>query len=232
MRTGYEDLIHRFVEQRFPGATSVIVAGSTVRGERTATSDVDLLLLGPEGFLADGADSLAATYAHEGETIEVFAYARHGFERWARRGVEDRRPVIVRMLLEGRALVGDRDLDDLRERWAEVSERGPQPTRAEVDALRYAVTDLLDDLQDASDELERRVIADALLRQVAALVLVTSHRWIATGKHLARELRHWDPERAARLTDPYVAGDLAAFHAAASTELDAAGGRLSTGFVR
>lgn len=232
MRTGYEDLVRRFVADRFPDATSVIVAGSTVRGERTPTSDVDLLLLGPDGFLADGADSLAATYAHDGEAIEVFAYTPAGFERWARRGVDQWRPVIVRMLLEGRALAGDDALDPLRERWAETYDRGPQPTPAEVDLLRSAITDLLDDLADATDGLERHVVAAELLRQAATLALVTSHRWIATGKHLPRELRRWDAVRAARLTDPYVAGDLDAFHAAAAAELDAAGGRLREGFVR
>lgn len=232
MHTGYEGLVHRFVADRFPGATTVIVAGSTVRGERTPTSDVDLLLLGPDGFLADDAECLAATYAHEGETLEVFAYTLDGFERWAQRGVEQWRPVIVRMLLEGRALVGDDALDSLRERWAETYDRGPQPEQADVDLLRYAITDLLDDLADATDALERHVIAAETLRQVASLALVTNHRWIGTGKHLPRELRQWDAVRAARLTDPYVAGDLDAFHAAASAELDAAGGRLRTGFVR
>lgn len=232
MRTGYEDLVGSLVARRFPGATTVIVAGSTARGERTPTSDVDLLLLGPDGFLEGGADSLAATYAHEGEAIEVFAYTPEGFERWAQRGIDDWRPVIVRMLLEGRALVADDALDAMRERWATTYDVGPQPAAAELDLLRYTVTDLLDDLADATDDLERRVVADALLRQVASLALVANHRWIGTGKHLARELRRWDAARAARLTEPYVVGDLVAFHAAASAELDAAGGRLHTGFTR
>ncbi|WP_284252967.1 nucleotidyltransferase domain-containing protein [Litorihabitans aurantiacus] len=232
MRTWYEDVVGRFVAERFPDATSVIVAGSTVRNERTASSDVDLLLLGPDGFLADGADSLAATYAHEGEAVEVFAYTPVGFERWAQRGVEQWRPVIVRMLLEGRVLAGDEVLEQLRERWAETYDRGPQPEDADVNLLRYAITDLVDDLADVTDDVERRVVAAELLRQVASLALITNHRWIGTGKHLSRELRRWDAVRAARLTDPYVAGDFDAFHAAAAAELESAGGRLRTGFTR
>ncbi|WP_350349407.1 nucleotidyltransferase domain-containing protein [Agromyces sp. G08B096] len=232
MQDVYDGLVGRFAAERFPGATSVIVAGSTARGERTPTSDIDLLLLGDDGFLGDGADSLAATFAHEGEAIEVFAYTPEGFDHWARRGVAEWRPVIVRMLLQGRTLRGDRRLDALRGVWAPIMASGPRPAPHEIDLLRYAITDLLDDLADTADPLERRIVADTLLQRVAELALVTNHRWLGAGKHLARELRAWDAERAARLVDPYLAGEVDAFAAAAFAELNAAGGRLHTGFVR
>ncbi|MFC0674667.1 nucleotidyltransferase domain-containing protein [Brachybacterium hainanense] len=232
MRTGYEATVLRFVDERFPMAESVIVAGSTAREERTATSDIDLLLLGGGGFLGQEADSLAATFSCEGEPIEVFAYTAEGFERWARRGVEEARPVIVRMLIEGIVLRGGPGLAALQGRWGPILARGPEASPHTIDLHRYAATDLLDDLADARDPFERRIIADALLQRIAAIVLLSDRRWLGTGKHLARALRAWDAARAEQLAAPYLAGDLDAFAAAARIELDVAGGRLQGGFVR
>lgn len=97
---------------------------------------------------------------------------------------------------------------------------------------RYVVTDILDDLADATDPLEAHVLMHTLFLEISELVLLANGRWIGAGKHLPRRLRDWDPERAAALADPYLTGDRPAFLAAASRELEAAGGRLQAGHVR
>lgn len=225
------DVARRFVEARFPDATTAVVAGSTARGERTTTSDIDLLLVGPRTMLA-GADSLAPTYAVDGEVLEVFAYTPAGFEAWATAGVAQYRPVIVHMLLEGVPLRGGAELDVLRARWRPVIDAGPTAGPGELDHLRYVVTDLLDDLVDATDPLERRIVAATLLEKITTLLLLNDHRWIGVGKHAARRLREWDPARAERLVAPFLADDPRAFADAVSVELDTVGGRLQDGYVR
>lgn len=221
----------RFVAAHFPLAEAAVVGGSTSTGTRTATSDIDLLLLGPPAML-DGDDSRAATWSFEGEAIEVFAYAEHGFERWAARGVEQCRPVIVDMLVRGTAVRDGALLDALRARWAPILAQGPSVDAHRINLLRYAVTDLVDDLRDAEDPFERHVTMACLLEQVAALALLSNGRWLGSGKHLARQLRKWSPDRAAALAEPFVAGDAPGFLRAAERELDRAGGRLREGFVR
>ncbi|WP_206446332.1 nucleotidyltransferase domain-containing protein [Agrococcus sp. KRD186] len=225
------EIARRFVEQEFPGADSAVVAGSTASGRRTATSDIDLLVLGPEGMLGD-ADSLAANYAFEGEAMEVFAYTEAGFDRWANRGVEEARPVIVDMLVGGTAVLTGPTLLRLRPDWAAVLARGPVVDRRRLDLMRYAVTDLLDDLLDAHDALEQRTIMACLFEDVAALALLANGRWLGRGKHLVRRLRAWSPDRANALAAPLLAGDASAFGIAAGHELERAGGRLREGFVR
>ncbi|MBO9626445.1 MAG: nucleotidyltransferase domain-containing protein [Microbacterium sp.] len=225
------DTAERFVAARYPEATTAIVAGSTARGERTATSDIDLLLIGETLF--DGAkESEASTHEFEGEVFEVFAYTPKGFETWAERGVAQHRPVVVHMLVEGIPIRADDGFDALRRRWATVVATGPLLDTAEAALRRYMISDLVDDLRDAVDPLERRVVASTLFERIAELMLLSEGRWIGTGKWLPRRLRELDPARAERLTDPLLADDYAAFADRAEEELTRAGGRVQAGFVR
>lgn len=225
------EIVRRFVQARFPLAEGVIVGGSTSTGTRTASSDIDLLLLGPAAML-EGDDSLAATCAFGGEAIEVFAYDEQGFERWAALGVEQCRPVIVDMLVHGELLRDSALVRALRHRWAPILSRGPAVDAHRIDLLRYTVTDLVDDLRDAEDPFERHATMARLLEQVAALALLSNGRWLGTGKHLARRLREWSPDRSAALAAPFIAGDARGLLLAAERELERAGGRLREGFVR
>lgn len=224
-------LVERFVTRHFPGAEVVIVAGSTARGTRTPTSDIDLLLLGDELF-EGGRDSLAATYRFEGEVFEVFAYTYQGFATWAERGLAQYRPVIVQMLLDGLTVRGGAERERCRTLWEPVYRRGPELDDAEGRLRRYVLTDVLDDFIDASDPLEKHVLASLLFERTAELILLTNGRWVGAGKYLPRRLREFDAERADALSAPLLAHDHTAFAARVAHELERAGGRLQDGFER
>lgn len=227
----FADLARRFADARFPNASLVLVGGSTARNERTATSDVDLLVLGDRVF-SDERSSLAATFEHEGEVFEVFAYTSSGFNEWAERGVREYRPVIVDMLVSGVVVVDDGSLDRMRAHWAQTYAAGPSVSDHELRARRYGITDLIDDLADAVDPVEKHVIAFTLYERLAELVLLYNRCWIGTGKNLPRRLRELDPQLATALGSPLVAGDHAAFGQRAAYELERLGGRVQVGFVR
>jgi hypothetical protein len=230
------EIARRFVSAHFPQAEIALVAGSTARGSRTRTSDIDLLLIGDEVFShahsGDAQRSLAAGFEFEGEFFEVFAYTVEGFAQWAERGVAQHRPVIVQMLIEGAEVRGGPLLDVLRDDWRAVLADGPTVDPHELDVRRYMITDLLDDLGDAADPLERRVIAALLFEKTAELMLLSARRWIGTGKYLPRRLRELSTERAEALAEPLLRDDVATFAARVEHELDAAGGRVQAGFVR
>ncbi|WP_315068293.1 nucleotidyltransferase domain-containing protein [uncultured Microbacterium sp.] len=228
----HADLIERFIASAYPRAEIAIVAGSTARGERTASSDIDLLLIGDALFDDSSQSSKAATHEFEGELIEVFAYTPDGFDDWAHRGIGQYRPVIVHMLVEEQPIRRNRSFDEFRARWSEILTAGPSLGAEESRFRRYMITDLLDDLRDATDELERRVVADVLFERIAELMLLGDRRWIATGKWLPRRLRALSEERTERLSAPLLTGDFAAFADRVEEELDRAGGRLQAGFVR
>lgn len=230
----YAGIAERFIATMFPNADIAVVGGSTARGERTATSDLDLLLLGEDLFDAfdDDRTGLASTYEFEGEVIEVFAYTRAGFDEWAGRGIAEHRPVIVHLLVEGEVLRGGDRADELRRAWGAVLDTGPAVTDHELMMRRYVITDVLDDLRDATDPLERTVLAHILFQRTAELILLGARQWVATGKHLPRRLRALEPRRAESLSRPLLAGDLGAFADAVEAELDRAGGRVQAGFTR
>lgn len=222
----------RFVSARYPAADVAVVAGSTARDERTPTSDIDLLLLGDDLFAGTDRTSEAATHVFEGEIFEVFAYTPDGFDEWADRGVAQHRPVIVHMLVEGTAIRDDGRLTSLRRRWQSILDTGPSLSAQESAFRRYVITDVLDDLRDATDPLEQQVEAAILFERIAELMLLDERRWIATGKWLPRRLRNLSVERADRLSIPLLERDYATFADRVDDELDRMGGRVQSGFVR
>lgn len=225
-------IAERFVDAHYPGADVAVVAGSTARGERTPSSDIDLLLLGDRLFAVEEQTSEASTHEFEGEIFEVFAYTPAGFDEWADRGVAQHRPVTVHMLVEGIAIRDDGRLSGLRARWRSVLDDGPSLSAKESAFRRYVITDVLDDLRDATDALEQQVEAAILFERVAELMLLSEGRWTATGKWLPRRLRSLSRERADLLSTPLLARDYAAFAARVEDELIRAGGRVQSGFVR
>lgn len=224
--------VERFLVERYPRARTAIVAGSTARDERTHTSDIDLLLIDDDLFADDAQASEAATFEFEGEIFEVFAYTAAGFETWANRGVAQHRPVIVHMLVEGVPVRSGPGLDDLRARWGAVLAAGPTVEDRESRFRRYVITDLLDDLGDATDPLEQRVVAGLLFERMAELMLLADGQWIGSGKWLPRRLRAWSSERTEQLSAPLLAGDIPGFAARVGEELELAGGRVQAGFER
>ncbi|MEV7609320.1 nucleotidyltransferase domain-containing protein [Microbacterium sp. NPDC089320] len=225
-------IAERFVAARYPGADVAVVAGSTARGDRTPSSDIDLLLLGDDLFASEAQTSEASTHEFEGEIFEVFAYTPSGFDEWADRGVAQHRPVTVHMLVEGIAIRDDGRLSALRRRWRTLLDEGPSLNAQESALRRYVITDVLDDLRDATDPLEQRVEAAILFERIAELMLLREGHWIATGKWLPRRLRDLSRERAELLSTPLLAEDYVGFAAAVDDELDRAGGRVQSGFVR
>ena len=221
----------RFVASKYPAATIAVVGGSTARNQRTATSDIDLLLIGDDPFL-DDRSAEAASHAFEGETFEVFAYTWSAFSEWAQRDLDRHRPVIVRMLVDGLPVRDDGRLAGLRRVWIEKLRNGPTTSSEDLALRRYIIADLIDDLRDARDPVEQHVIAAMLYERSAELMLLSGGQWIATGKWLPRVLRDFDGGRASALSAPLVVGDHLALADAAETELRRAGGRPSDGFVR
>jgi hypothetical protein len=222
------------VADRFPDARAAWLAGSVASGTATPTSDLDITVLLP-GPPAPFRESLE----YDGWPVELFVHSRESVARWLARDLERRRPTLARLISTGVVIL---DVDGagtaLAEECAGILSAGPGPLRdADRDSMRYALTDLLDDLVDARDPAVAAAVGSATWEAAAHLLLAADGRWWGTGKWLVHELREYDAAHATAYAlrlhaglAAAVGGDGVLLAVVAEEILDGAGGRLWVGY--
>ncbi|MBS2531264.1 nucleotidyltransferase domain-containing protein [Catenulispora sp. NF23] len=213
------------LRERYPQAVWSVLAGSVMTAHRTAGSDLDIVVVLPlDDPLAPRRESLM----FRDWPVELFVHDERTLDFWLAKERAERKPTLCRMVGSGTAIVGDP-----RERQAvcrKVLDAGPDPlAKPQLEAARYALTDLLDDLVHATDPGERQVIATTLWTVTGDDALIAGNHWIGNGKWLLRELRSQDPEFAERWLA--ARDDPAAVRACARDVLDRLGGPLFDGYL-
>jgi hypothetical protein len=227
-----------FVASRFPEAAVAFVGGSVLTEDRTPTSDLDVVVVVPEEVVVADSGMRAPyreTFEHDGWVVEAFVHTRASLDRYWASDAERRVCSLLRMCLESVVLV-DRDgsADGIRVVAATLMAQGPPAyTDAELAAVRYGLTDLLDDMAGCDREDELVYLASAVVQEVATVALVSAGRWAGRGKALARALRADEPDLAERLVDGHrhvvMYGDTVVLHRAAVDVLLRVGGPLMDG---
>lgn len=220
-----------FVASTFPEAAAAFVGGSVLTEDRTPTSDLDVVVLldGPPAPYRE-------TFEHEGWIVEAFVHTRASLDDYWERDARRRVCSLMRMCADSVVVTDPAGVAaEIRAAAAARIAEGPPPlSEQEVDAQRYGLTDLLDDMAGCDREDEMVYIADLVVAQAAALALESSGRWSGAGKALARELRAAEPDLAERLVDGHrhvvTYGDTAVLHRAAVDVLLRVGGPLLVGY--
>ncbi len=215
---------------RFKGASHLFVAGSILRGDGNAFSDIDMVVLYPrlerawrESFVFDGFPIEA--FVQDPETLAYF------LQNDAERGV----PVMVDMVANG-VIISDAPAEAaaIQQRARQVLAAGPKPlSGAPLDALRYILTDLADDLRAERPADEIAATAAQLYPRLIDLMLLGRNRWTGNGKWGPRLLRRLDPrlaEAAAEAFRDAVLGKPAAFLSLTDRELARHGGGCFDGY--
>lgn len=224
-------LAERALAMRHPDAAYGFAAGSIVRGEATATSDLDLVVV------YDAVKSARrASFTLEGTPVETFIHDPETLA-WAFRdeaGVA--RCAMLTMVSEGRICgARRRGAKALQARARARLAKGPRPLdAARRDLLRYHVTDKIDDLRDPRPTEQLPALGFMLYDTLAELILRGAGRWAANGKWIPRSLRALDPATG----DAFVAAfdallvrrDPAPLVAFAETVLEPHGGWLFDGY--
>jgi hypothetical protein len=209
----------------FPDAVAAFLGGGVLSARRTATSDLDIVVVLP-GPPAPFRESLR----WRGWPVELFVHDRASVGRYFASDAARRKPSLARMVADGTVLTGSAEVvESITELARAVLAAGPpEPTAAELQLRRYGLTDLLDDLAGSTDAGETAVICWTIWTQTAELALLLAGTWLGGGKWLLRELRAADPALAAELVA--AMGDPALLTAAADKVLDRAGGRFWAGY--
>jgi hypothetical protein len=131
------------------------------------------------------------------------------------------------MIATGAAVAGDPA--GAQAECARILAAGPPPlTREEIDRQRYALTDLIDDLNHAVDVAERITMTATGWVAAGDAALRLGGHWTGRGKWLLRELRDMDPELAGEWLA--AAGSAARTATFAREVLDRSGGPLFDGY--
>lgn len=218
---------------RYGGAAFAYVAGAITRGEGTYLSDIDLVVVFDrldaarrESFLVDGVPVEA--FVHDPETLEWFV------EDDIARG----RPSILNMIVEGSVIgANPASAEALRATIAaRLSSGPPPPSTAALNALRYEITDAIDDLQGDRRADEVMAIGALLHPRLVELALRGRGHWNGAGKWAPRLLAEMDAGLAGRFNTAFrmlfVESDAGPVIALADAELAPHGGRLFDGDCR
>jgi hypothetical protein len=218
--------------ERYPDAIAVFAAGSIVRGEGTASSDLDLVVVFEtlprayrESFHAHGYPVEA--FVHDRETLEYF-FAE--IDRPS--GV----PALAQMMVEGVEIpAADAVSRELKERAAAMIAAGPPALDPDTERrMRYVVSDLIDDLRAPRSMNEIVGAGSRLYEQLANYHLRRQGRWSANGKALPRVLHQVDPELCARYCQSFntlfAQGETVEVIRLAEELLQPAGGPLFDGY--
>lgn len=170
---------------RFPEAVAVFLAGSVMRGQGTEHSDLDVVVIYPS-LPSAHRESLVhwdwpvELFVHDPETLAYF------FETDRQRGV----PSLAAMVAEGLELP---EPNETSRHWKQVAQdllkQGPPPWPIpELDAARYAITDVCDDLRSPRSPHHAMASACRLYEMLANFALRAHGRWSATGKSIPGQL--------------------------------------------
>lgn len=224
----------RLVRERFPDARAVWLGGSAATNSMTSTSDLDVTVL-----LASDPAPFRESLTLGKQPVELFVHTEDSLRFFCAHDLRRRRPTMLRLI--GTSIVvidADGAGRRLREEFGRLDREGPPALSAdEIDAARYVVTDLLDDLSEGGTEALS--IAATLWRETAELVLGANARWSGAGKWLLRELRMLDGDRDTQHADALLSGlaavsrgDVTAMQDAVNAALAPIGGRLFDGYRR
>ncbi|GAA2104985.1 nucleotidyltransferase domain-containing protein [Streptomyces albiaxialis] len=243
-RTAPADRARALADDRFPHALGTLLGGSAATGRATATSDLDVVVLLPEGET-----SRREVIRHEGRPAELFLHTLADVPGHFERDRRLRRGTILFLYDQGTVL-GDPHghMARLRDRARALLAEGPPPLApAEWERGRYVLTCFLDDLNDTSpddrhdgynryDRHEQLVLADFALREAAHLLTAHHGRWTGIGKWLPRRLLAADPVRGGELLEGHRAvaerADVGPLAMAVERVLNLLGGPLREGYTQ
>lgn len=185
------DVVLAIWQSKFPDAELVFLAGSVVRSEATAYSDLDLVVVYKklqnawrESFLFEGWPIEA--FVHDPATLNYFFTEVDGKAGFSS---------LANMVLEGIPIPAASAFSDALKETAEksIAAGPPQLSQEELDRARYAITDVVDDLRAPRNKVEAVAAGTKLYPLLADFYLRSQNKWSATGKAIPRLLEKQDP---------------------------------------
>jgi predicted nucleotidyltransferase len=199
-----EDLIRitrQILDDRYPAAGVILLAGSLLRGEGTPYSDLDLLVIFDqiphawrESFEFQGYPVEA--FVHDPETLNYFIFDASRTSK---------SPAMARMVLEGVEVPGPTEISQsLKRIAADLIASGPPELGDEDERwLRYSITNLIDDIRQPRSRDELVASGAELYGALANYYFRTKGLWPAVNKSIPRTFGKADPDLFSRFREGF-----------------------------
>ncbi len=184
------------LQERFPAARVIFLAGSVMRGEGTPYSDLDLVVVYDQIEAA-----WRESFMHRGWPIEAFVHDPESLEYFFQEldrnsGV----PALPSMVAEGVPIPARSPFSErLQARARACLQAGPPPWSSdELVKSRYAITDLCEDLRCPREADELMATGARLYESLAEFAFRSEGKWSAHGKKIPWRMERDDPSFRAR----------------------------------
>jgi predicted nucleotidyltransferase len=194
-------VVQELLESRYVGAKVIFLAGSVIRGEANAYSDVDLVVVFPRVERA-----YRESFYHRTWPVEAFVHdpdtMRHFF-------LEVDRPIgsssLAEMVSEGLEVPSESDFSrDLKQLARQVISEGPPAmSEPELEDRRYQISELLDDIREPRNRQELFASASVIYGELAEFFLRSRRAWAASGKGVIKRLKKADAAFARRFFESF-----------------------------
>lgn len=188
-------------ETRYNGAEAIFLAGSVGRGEATAHSDLDLVVIYPRVSVA-----YRESFFHRDWPVEAFIHDADSLEFFfADVDPQLGRATLAEMIAEGHEVPGATDLTaKLKVRAAEILQAGPPSlSEEEIQDRRYHISELVDDLREPKNRGELIATAALLYSELADFYFRRRRGWTGNGKGLLRRMKKGDPVFARQFSEAF-----------------------------
>lgn len=188
-------------ETRYKDASLILLAGSVVRGDETAYSDLDVVVIYEnlkharrESFIENGWPVEA--FIHDLETLRYFFYKVD-----APSGI----PALPQMVLEGIPIPEKTTIEnEVKSMAKRLLTDGPGILSTEnLDRMRYSITDLVDDLRETKNNEELVATGSRLYEILADFYFRSNNKWSANRKMIPRNLLLIDKSLAKKFADSF-----------------------------
>ncbi|KPB03854.1 nucleotidyltransferase domain-containing protein [Bacillus sp. CHD6a] len=220
----------KIIDKYFPHCEGALLAGSVVRGQESATSDLDMVV-----FDQKVPASYRESFVEFGWPVELFCHNLKSYQAFFKSDCERARPCLPRMISEGIVIKDKGVLDGIKQEAGTLLNEGPEKWDTETTKLKqYFLTDVLDDFIGSSNRSESIFIAGTLADLAAEFTLRTNNRWIGSSKWIVRALAEFDENFAEAFTQAfdlfYRNNDKSKVIHIVESLLEPYGGRLFEGF--
>ena len=221
-------------ETRYPGADAIFVTGSVIRGEATASSDLDLVVLFPHVKTA-----YRESFFHMGWPVEAFIHDPETL-RYFFQHVDKNlgRATLAEMVVEGHEIPAATPMTDTMKALAKTAlEEGPPPLSVDdLQDRRYHISEIIDDMREPRNRQELMATATLLYNELADFYFRTRRGWTGTGKSLVKRMKRTDPAFARNFCeafdDVFSTGQTVKVIAMAEQLMSEHGGLLFEGYRR